>query len=570
MKKLTGVPTSGGIAIGAAFKWEKMVLNQHKENILFDFIDEEKQRYFDAVTKSKDQINNIIENLSSEKTKQILSIQLILLDDPSLENIVLSGIENNLYTVEKSLSEGFKSIKKTFESVDEYFRERLCDVQDVLDRIISVLNDQKLDDLSNIGDVVLVAQNLTPSDIASLGANKILGFVTDLGGQTSHTSILARDMGLPAVIGCKSAYNQVENGTIIIIDGTEGEIIINPSDEIVELYRKKQEIDEGSKKNYSHLHSLDAVTKDGRYIEIGANIGSDGDIGLAAKNGARGIGLFRTEFIFLDNYHLYSEPSETLLYKSAINQMNGHPVTIRTHDIGGDKGFLDEDGEFFQLNPALGYRGIRYSLDKPHIFKSQLRAILHASAYGKVRVLFPMIISLDEILQCKKYLSECMDELSMDDAAFDSELSFGIMVETPAAVFMADTFIDYVDFFSIGTNDLTQHILAVDRTNEKVGKMFNLQHPAVLKAIRHVVDIAHQNDKQVEICGEFAHDKYMALLLLGMGIDRFSMGSGYIPEIKHLFINSSYDHAKSVADNVVKMKTVDEVDDYLEKMFSDI
>lgn len=569
MKKITGEPTSDGIAIGLAYKWERMVLKRNLEFIDEDKINDEINSFKITLEKTKDQITNLINGVDDYKTKEILNTHLALLDDPYLNQLIYHEIRNNLCCVEKAMEQALKQITKDFENADRFFLERLNDVQDVFTRLSYTLRDKEMDSLSHLENVILVAKQLSPSDVVSLNRKKVLGFVTDFGGRTSHTAILARDMGLPAVVNCKSVFDEIDHNSLIIVDGAKGEILINPSSKIIDYYKDMQREKIAEKNRYSYLHRLDAITKDGKLIEIGANVGNQNDIDMAVENGAKGIGLFRTEFLFLNNQYNSSENAQIDIYKSAIEYMDGHPVTIRTFDMGGDKGIFNDDS-FDELNPALGYRGIRYSLDLLSVFTSQIRAILIASAYGKVRILFPMIISLEEIIECKKILKQCMLDLYKEGKPFDKDIETGIMIETPSAVVMAESFIKHVDFFSIGSNDLTQHILAVDRTNDKIGDMFRIEHPAVLRSINHIINTAHKHNKQVEICGEFAGNKYVTILLLGMGVDRFSMSSNYIPEIKSIFRRCSFDYAKMVAENTLNMETVKDINDYITEMFKTI
>lgn len=570
MEKIKGLPTSDGIAIGTVFKWNRANERSGNSHISPDKTEQEIIKYLDALDEAKSQIKSIIDSADGKHVKDIINVQLAICSDPYLEHLIHLGIFKKFYSASKALEEAFIQIEKDFAYTDEYFKERLTDISDVIERILSILDGKTPGNIYTAENIILVAHHLAPSDVATFDTTKVLGFVTDVGGRTSHASILARDMGIPAIVNCKTFYNYAEDGSLIIIDGTSGEIILNPSVQVVDEYKEKQIQYRIKKESYLSSNNIDAVTVDGRLVTIEANVGSPDDISLAAENGAKGIGLFRTEFAIINDYNIYSEDMQTALYMDAIKLMSGHPITIRTYDVGGDKGYINKNDIFEQPNPALGYRGIRYSLDELTMLKSQIRAILRASAHGKVRILFPMIISLKEILACKNHIKQCMVELCSEGLPYDECIEFGIMVETPAAVIMADTFIQHVDFFSIGTNDLTQHILAVDRTNAMVGEMFNIEHPAVIRSIKHVTDVAHKYGRQVEVCGEFTHKRYVALLFLGMDIDRFSMGSGYIPEFKKIFMDSSYEYAKTVAEGVVNLSTVDEVNSYLENMFGNI
>ncbi|KLU18817.1 phosphoenolpyruvate-protein phosphotransferase, partial [Proteus mirabilis] len=419
-------------------------------------------------------------------------------------------------------------------------------------------------DLSAISEkVILVATDLTPSETAQLSLDNVLGFITDLGGRTSHTSIMARSLEIPAIVGTSNATETIKKDDYLVLDAINNKIIINPSDEELETLKAIKEEYLHEKEELAKLKDLPAITLDGHQVEVCANIGTVRDVAGAERNGAEGVGLYRTEFLFMDRDSLPTEDEQFQAYKAVAEAVGSPAVIIRTMDIGGDK-----DLPYMNLpkeeNPFLGWRAIRICLDRKEILHSQLRAILRASAFGKLRIMFPMIISVEEIRALKAELEILKSQLREENKAFDESIEVGVMVETPAAAVMARHMAKEVDFFSIGTNDLTQYTLAVDRGNELISHLYNPMSPAVLNLIKQVIDASHAEGKWTGMCGELAGDERATLLLLGMGLDEFSMSAISIPRIKKVIRNANYDDAKALAEQALAQPTAKELMDLVE------
>lgn len=569
---MKGIIASPGIAIGKALLFAKQELHINRASIKDIEIEDEINLFNNACCKSYKQLEKLIETtrktMGTDKAA-ILNAQLDILRDPLLKESVLRKIQNEKTNAETALDLSSKEIYQMFESLDDpYFKERAADVKDVFYRILSNLKGVSIVTLDNIKEeCIIVAKDLTPSDTAAMDLSKVLGFITDMGGATSHVAIMAKSLEIPAIVGLADASYKIKNDDTIIIDALKGEIFINPSESAVKVYENKKREYLEHRKKLIELKDLPSVTTDNRKVEICANIGNTNEINSAIQNGADGIGLFRTEFLYMNSSNFPTEEEQFRVYKDVAQKMNGKPVVIRTLDIGGDKvlpyfSFPEEQ------NPFLGWRAIRICLDKVDVFKVQLRAILRASAFGKVLIMYPMVISLEELRSANSILSECKNELNSEGISFDKDISVGIMIETPAAVLLADELAKEVDFFSIGTNDLTQYILAVDRGNEKISKMYNPFHPAVIRSIKKVIDSAHNANIHVGMCGELAGDKKAALLLLGMGLDEFSMSAISIPIIKNLIRSLSFQEVVSATNKVLNMSTSSEIEDYLEKFHS--
>ncbi|MDF2590170.1 MAG: phosphoenolpyruvate-protein phosphotransferase PtsI, partial [Anaerocolumna sp.] len=462
-----------------------------------------------------------------------------------------------------STANEFIMIFETME--DEYMRERAADIKDIRTRLLCALKGINLSSLQNITEkVILVADDLAPSDTAVLNLDYILGFITKEGGVTSHVSIMAKGLGLPALVGVNSIMNEVTNGDFLIMDAKSGNIIINPDEKTIKEYQGLQEEYERKQNELAKESNLPAVTLDGRSVHLCANVGSIYDIKQAIKHGIDGVGLFRSEFLYMENNHFPTEEEQFKAYQEAAILV-GKELTIRTLDIGGDKSLSYYEFEK-EENPFLGWRAIRISLELKDMFKTQLRAILRASAFGTIRIMFPMIISMEELRTAKEILNECKLELTEESIAFDTNIQVGMMMETPASVLCAEDFAKEVDFFSIGTNDLTQYMLAVDRGNKKIANMYNSFHPAVLKSIKHIIKAGHNNNIKVGMCGEFACDERAIPVLLGLGLDEFSMSAMEIANVKHNIRNLSYESTKFLADKICNYSTIDEINLELERV----
>lgn len=483
-----------------------------------------------------------------------------MLEDEDLLEEVNNIIADDKVCAEYALSQGIEVYTKILSEVeDEYLRERAGDLADISDRWIRNIQGEEITDVSNLPkDSVVVARDLTPSDTANLDLDNTLGFITEIGGRTSHTSIMARSLEIPAVVGIGEILKDLENNQTIIINGNTGAVIIDPSKESIdECLKLKDEFDKKRAllKEYAHK---DAVSKDGTKIRVYANIGSPADLGGVLKNGADGIGLYRTEFLFMENTDFPTEEEQFKAYKEVAVAMSGHTVTIRTMDIGGDKylPYLEMPKE---ENPALGWRALRICLDKTSIIRTQFRALLRASAFGKIKVMLPMIVSLEELRKAKSIFNECKLELVKENIAFNEALELGMMIETPSVVFRAEAFAREADFFSIGTNDLTQYTLAADRGNEKIASICDPYNPSVLIAIKMAIDGAHANGIIISMCGELAGDLLAVPLLFGLGLDVFSMSAISIPEVKKMIISLDKTECQMLAKRVLTLDTADEV-----------
>ena len=567
MKRLTGIGASEGVAIGKVllFTEEEMVIPEVKDEN--STIEAELTKLEDGLKKSKTQLIAIREKVKEkmgEDKAAIFDGHILLLEDEDLIMEVEDKIKGEGLPAAKALHDGINEYCEMISKLDDpYLRERAADLQDIGKRWLKNLLGIRIKDLSDLEpNTVVVTYDLTPSDTAQLDLENCVGFLTEVGGKTAHSAIMARSLELPAVVGIKGVLNGVKEGETVIMDGEEGELFLDPSPELIAEYVAKKEKLAAEKEELKKLISEEAITTDGRKVDIWGNIGSPNDVDAVIESGATGIGLYRTEFLFMNSDHFPTEEEQYEAYKVVVQKMQGKPVTIRTMDIGGDKElpYLDLPKE---LNPFLGYRAIRISLENKDMFKTQLKAILRASHYGQIKIMYPMISSVNEIRKANEILEECKKELDEIGQLFDRNIKVGIMVETPSTAIIAYKFAKEVDFFSIGTNDLTQYFLAVDRGNEMVSALYNSFNPAVLEAIQKVIDAAHNAGISVSMCGEFAGDKKATKLLLGMGLDSFSMSASSTLQVKKIIRSSSYAEAQKYRDIILQQDTPAEV---LEKL----
>lgn len=567
MKRLTGIGASEGVAIGKVllFTEEEMVIPEVKDEN--STIEAELTKLEDGLKKSKTQLIAIREKVKEkmgEDKAAIFDGHILLLEDEDLIMEVEDKIKGEGLPAAKALHDGINEYCEMISKLDDpYLRERAADLQDIGKRWLKNLLGIRIKDLSDLEpNTVVVTYDLTPSDTAQLDLENCVGFLTEVGGKTAHSAIMARSLELPAVVGIKGVLNGVKEGETVIMDGEEGELFLDPSPELIAEYVAKKEKLAAEKEELKKLISEEAITTDGRKVDIWGNIGSPNDVDAVIASGATGIGLYRTEFLFMNSDHFPTEEEQYEAYKVVVQKMQGKPVTIRTMDIGGDKElpYLDLPKE---MNPFLGYRAIRISLENKDMFKTQLKAILRASHYGQIKIMYPMISSVNEIRKANEILEECKNELDEIGQLFDRNIKVGIMVETPSTAIIAYKFAKEVDFFSIGTNDLTQYFLAVDRGNEMVSALYNSFNPAVLEAIQKVIDAAHNAGISVSMCGEFAGDKKATKLLLGMGLDSFSMSASSTLQVKKIIRSSSYSEAQKYRDIILQQDTPAEV---LEKL----
>jgi len=564
---LSGIVKSPGIVIGKAWLVDKKRVKAVKRKVLKKDIDSEIIRLQQAIETSKEQLLCIKNKFFGEETKDhqyIIDAHLLMLDDKMLIEDTIRNIKMEKVNAEWALTMVVGELKRIFENIDdEYLRERSGDIGYVGDRILKNLVGEKFDSLPDIeGKVILVAHELSPADTAQINKEKIIGFATDIGGKTTHTAIIARALEIPAVGGLEEVTERVETGDHIIIDGLAGKVIINPRKKTFKEYLDKQQRYLYVEREIHKYSKLPAVTLDGKRIHIAGNIEIIEEIPSLLSHGGEGVGLYRTEFLYMNRKTLPTEGEHFEIYKEVIQKVAPNPVTIRTLDAGVDKmiSFFDHPAE---SNPAMGLRSIRLCFQESDIFKTQLRAILRASALGKTRVMFPMISGLEELRMAKAALDETKSELKKEGIAFDSEIQTGIMIEVPSAALIADLLAREVDFFSIGTNDLIQYSLAIDRVNEHVAYLYEPFHPAILRVIKSVIDAAHEAGIVVGMCGEMAGDPACSLLLLGMGLDELSMNAFAIPRVKKILRNISHKDAKAIAKNVLELSTVDEIKRHL-------
>ena len=570
---ITGIPASPGIVFGKALvlKEEKIVLDTQK--ISEDQVEAEVARFYAGREAAVEQLNSIhqraLKSLGEEKAA-IFEGHLMILEDEELEEEIIDYLRSNKVNASVAASKIIdQQVEMLSEIDDEYLKERAGDIRDIGNRLIKNILGMHIVDLGDITEEsILVAYDLTPSETAQLNLEKVLGFITDIGGRTSHTSIMARSLELPAIVGTNDVTARVNTGDYLILDAVNNRVYVNPTQaEIDELKTLEAKLAE-EKAELAKLKDLPAVTLDGHKVEVVANIGTIRDCEGAHRNGAEGVGLYRTEFLFMDRDQLPSEEEQFIAYKEVVEAMEGRLVVLRTMDIGGDKElpYLNLPKE---MNPFLGWRAVRIALDRREILHAQLRAVLRASAFGKLAVMFPMIISVEEICELKSVLETLKAELRAEGKAFDENIQVGVMVETPSAAVNAKFLAKEVDFFSIGTNDLTQYTLAVDRGNELISHLYNPMSPSVLGLIKQVIDASHAEGKWTGMCGELAGDERATLLLLGMGLDEFSMSAISVPHIKKLVRHVSYQEAKALADEALQKPISAEIEQLIQAFLAE-
>ncbi|MGL5823051.1 MAG: phosphoenolpyruvate--protein phosphotransferase [Sarcina sp.] len=535
---MKGIAASKGYAIGT------VLVQKHEEIIITDEkvkdVPAEKEKLAKALEASKEQLRAIkakaVESMGEEEA-EVFEAHLTLLDDPEFAGAMDMAIENEELNALKAVENTRNTFVMIFESMDnDYMRERAADLKDVSNRVIANLAGVAVNPFENAKEnTVVVAHDLTPSDTAQLDRSKVVGFLTNIGGRTSHSAIMARTLEIPAIVGIGNVTEIAKDGDRVILDGIEGVAIINPSEEVIAEYLAKKEKFEAEQEELKKLIDVKTVTKSGRRIDVCGNIGKPEDVDQVMANGGDGVGLFRTEFLYMDRESAPTEEEQFEAYKYVLEKTEGRQVVIRTLDIGGDKTLpylpLPEE-----MNPFLGYRAIRLCLDRPEIFKVQLRALLRASVYGKLAVMFPMISGIQEFRQAREIAEQCKAELIAEGQKVSDTIQWGIMVEIPAAAVMADELAKEVDFFSIGTNDLIQYTLAADRMSEKVSYLYNPMHPAVLRLIKMTIDGAHKHGKWVGMCGEMAGDEVAIPTLVEYGLDEFSMSASSILTAKKIMM----------------------------------
>jgi len=568
MIKLKGIAASGGIGIGKALVLRKDEPSVPKRKISHAEISREIYRLEEALIETRREISSLQKKISEEigfDHGRIFEAHFLALEDRVLIEDVITQIKNKHVNVEYAFSQSIKKYVDTLLKLnDEYLRERVIDIEDISRRVLRTMLKEKTTSLVDLREkAIIVAHDLAPSQTASLPKEKILGFITDIGGTTSHTAIIARSLRIPAVVGVELATRNIESENKIIVDGSSGAVVVHPTDKVLKEYQEKLTIYTREIKAIHIPKALKACTKDGKGAVVSANIELPEELSLVKKYGAEGIGLYRTEYMFLGRKELPSENEQYKAYFKVAKEVSPQSVIFRTIDVGGDK-FLSQPEMPNEMSPFLGWRAIRFCLARPDIFKAQLRAILRASTNNNVKIMFPMISGIEELIQAKSLLEECKKELKKKGEKFDDNISIGTMIEVPSAALTADSLAKESDFFSIGTNDLIQYSLAVDRANEKVAYLYEPGHPAVLKLIKNVIDVAHNNNIWVGMCGEMSGEPIFSFLLLGMGLDRFSMTPPQVPKIKELINGVNFKDAKKVVEETLKLPTSKQAEKYLQ------
>ena len=570
--RIQGISGSRGVAVGNVYRYiqEEIVIPDY--TVAEDKVEEEIGKFAAAMAATLKQLDTIRQKALDEMGPEeaaIFEAHMQIAQDPSLSDGIKSLVESSHTNVVAATAQTIETFANIFLGMeDAYMRERGADIKDIGDRLMRNMLGMNPRGLSHIsGEVILVAQDLAPSDTASLDKNVVKGIVTAAGGPTSHAAIMARTLEIPAVMGVGDIEGFVDGEKAVVL-GTDGIVETNPSDADWTEYTNQAAAYQEELKRLRESANLEATTTDGYHVELFGNIGKSKDAKHALTMGAQGIGLYRTEFLYMENDELPTEDVQFEEYKKVAEDMQGQPVIIRTMDIGGDKELkcLDLPSE---MNPFLGYRAIRISLNRPDIFKVQLRALLRASSFGDIHIMYPMIASVEEVKQANAMLEECKAELTEEGKEFNKDIKVGIMIEVPAAAVISPILAKYVDFFSIGTNDLCQYTLAVDRMNESIGSLYQPLHPGVLRLIKHVIDASHEQGKFTGMCGELASDPVATMILLGLGLDEFSMTASSIPLIKNILRSVSKAECEEVANKVLAMDTAEEITEYAKSVLTE-
>ncbi len=574
MITLKGIAAAPGINIAPAYKFGKEEFDIPMQPIKAEEIPLQIQLFEESLIATRKEIIELQKRIAQEmgqEEAQIFDAHLLVLEDRMLIEEVISRLKKDQVNVPFIFSEVLKKYIQVFSKIeDEYLRERIADLNDVGKRVLRNLLGKEHRSLKDLQErVVVVAHDLSPSDTAAMHKQMVCAFVTDIGGKTSHTAIMAKSLEIPAVVGLGETINKIKTGDILIVDGTMGVVIVNPDEETLRIYREEEQKLRGVAEKFLQVKDLPAVTLDGHAIDVAANIELPDEIPSVKVHGGQGIGLYRSEFFYMNRKDAPTEEEHFHAYKYVAEEMKPDPVIIRTLDLGGDK-FLSQFDMPKEIKPFLGWRAIRFCLANPDIFKMQLRAILRASVFGKLKLMYPMISGIDELKQANAILNECKEELRKVRQPFDEDLEVGVMIEVPSAALTADLLAKEVDFFSIGTNDLIQYALAVDRTNEKVAYLYEPAHPAVLRMIKSIIEAAHANNIWVGMCGEMASDEVFTPVLLGLGLDEFSMPSLAVPQIKYILRSLSMTEARKIADEALSLTTAKEVESFMQSKLKEI
>ncbi len=565
---LVGIGASPGIAIARSHLVNRARINAIERRIAPEEVPAEIEAFEEALEASKRQLQEVKEQVPQQGLSEhlyIIDTHLLILEDHMLVDDTKTLIGSELVNAQGALARNLKRLRQIFDSIsDEYIRERRSDIDSVGDRVMRNLVGEVRENLQDVaGPVLVVAHDLSPADTVQMDKGKIIGFVTDVGSWTAHTAILARSLGIPAVVGLETATSMIPNDLPMIIDGNAGTVILKPSDETFREYLRKKKRFDYLEKKLEAFRSLSAETKDGHHIALRANIDLGEKIAGAIEQGAEGIGLFRTEFLFMSADGPPAEDWQFDTYRQAVEMVAPHPVTIRTLDVGGDK-FVPEFNLADEVNPVMGLRAVRFSLKEVGLFRTQLRAILRASAFGKARVMFPMVSGVGEMRACRQFLDNVKRELRQEGIAFDEQIPVGVMIETPSAVLIADLLAKEADFFSVGTNDLIQYCLAIDRGNEHVAYLYEPMHPAVLRALKQVCQAAEAAGIEVGMCGEMAGEQLYCLVLIALGFRDLSMNASNISRLKRIMRQVSLQEVQQILDRILVLPTATEVSSALE------
>ncbi|AKF41109.1 phosphoenolpyruvate-protein phosphotransferase [Mycoplasmopsis canis] len=562
---IKGIGASKGVAIAKIFKIEELPVDVTQKT---NNVESELNLYSSARSRVVDKIEKTKKLAKDPEHAAIFDAHIGFVLDPFAIETIESNIKNNSETAEFAVKEFYTGFAETFAALDDpYLKERAADIKDVLKKLLYILNGLEEPDLANISEeVIIVAEDLSPSQTVQLNKQFVKGFATNIGGPTSHTAIMARSLGIPSVVGANGIMNNSKSGDLVALDGSKGEVIINPNKEEQERYLIEREKYLNYLKMLKSLKGKESKTLDNHHVELAANIGTPKDLLSVIENDGEGIGLFRSEFLYMDNDHWPTEDEQFEAYKTVVKGMNGKRVVIRTLDIGGDKTL-----KYFkfpeEMNPFLGYRAIRFCLQNPEIFKTQLRALVRSSEFGKVAIMFPMITNVKEFLDAKKIFIEAYNEVYKINKNIKpiEDIEVGLMMETPAAAILSDKFSEHADFVSIGTNDLIQYSMAADRMNENISYLYQPLNPSILRLIKHVIDGAHKHGKWAGMCGEMAGDKRAVPLLIGLGLDEFSMSASNILATRELVNSLEYKKMKSLAEKAIELSTMEEVLELLKK-----
>ena len=571
---LKGIPAAPGIIVGKAYLLDSEDFTVTRRRITEKDLPDEINRLQDALIKTRNEILKIQEKISKEmgmEHGEIFSAHLLVLEDTMLIEEIIAKMKKEKICVEYVFLEVLRNYISTFSKMDdEYLRERISDINDVGKRVLRNLLGAKQMSLENLKEeVIIIAYDLSPSDTAVMHKGYVIGFATDIGGRTSHTAIMAKSLEIPAVVGLEKITRIIQNGDTLIIDGNRGLIIAEPQKKTLSKYLAEKKKYEKLERELATLKNLPCETLDGHRIELSANMELPEEIPSVIKHGSDGIGLYRSEFFYMNRSDLPSEAEQYKAYREVASRLSPKPVIIRTLDLGGDK-FLSQLEIPREMNPFMGWRAIRFCLAKPDIFKIQLRAILRASTHGKLKIMYPMISGVEELRQANVILKEVKEELKKKRIPFDKDIEVGAMIEIPSAALTSDILAKEVDFFSIGTNDLIQYALAVDRVNEKIAYLYEPAHPAVLRLIKSIIDNGHKEGIWVGMCGEMAGDPALSLVLLGLGLDEFSTSPILLPEVKKIIRAVKLSDAKKMAEKALTLETGKEVEDFARRKLKEI